>query len=162
MIRDFLRQRFPFYCRTGLNFIGVGDLSCGLQQVAASGRNGERYLLSHKNLWLKEFLDLLAQQTGLPAPGICLPNPLIRLIGYGGEAFDLLNPRSVSARVCLETALQAQQVQFFSHARAQKELGWEPTSSIQESIREAVAWFRHETVVELTPATSSSVESHVQ
>jgi len=162
IIRDFLQRRFPFYCRTGLNFIGVGDLSQGLQRVAESGRNGGRYLLSDENLWLKEFLDLLARETGLPAPRMCLPNAMIRLIGCGGEALDLLNPRSTSARVCLETALQAEHVQFFNNARARDELGWKPASSIQENIAEAVAWFRNETEVDLAPTASSSVESHVQ
>ena len=162
IIRDFLDRRFPFYCRTGLNFIGIGDLSRGLQLVAESGQAGERYLLSGENLWLKEFLDLLARETGLPAPRRCLPSALIRLIGCGGEAFDLLNPRSTSARVCLETALQAEHVQFFNNARARNELGWKPAGSIQENMAEAVAWFRHETGVELAPVASSSVESHVQ
>ena len=74
IIRDFLQRRFPFYCRTGLNFIGVGDLSRGLQLAAESGQAGERYLLSGENLWLKEFLDLLARETGLPAPRMGLPN----------------------------------------------------------------------------------------
>jgi len=162
IIRDFLERRFPFYCRTGLNFIGVGDLSQGLQSVAEKGRAGERYLLCGENLWLKEFLDLLALETGLPAPRMRLPNALIRLIGCGGEALDFLNPRSRSARVCLETALQAERVQFFSNARARKELGWKPVASIRENIGEAVAWFRHETEIELAPAVSASVESHVQ
>jgi len=161
IIRDFLQRRFPFYCRTGLNFIGVGDLSRGLQLAAESGQAGERYLLSGENLWLKEFLDLLAHETGLPAPRTCLPNALIRLIGCGGEALDFFNPRSTSARVCLETALQAEHVQFFSNARARDELGWKPAGSIQENIREAVAWFRHETEIEPVPA-AASVESHVQ
>jgi dihydroflavonol-4-reductase len=162
IIRDFLQRRFPFYCRTGLNFIGVGDLSRGLRLAAESGRAGERYLLSGENLWLKEFLDLLAHETGLPAPRTCLPNALIRLIGCAGEALDFLNPRSTSARVCLETTLQAEYVQFFSNARAREELGWKPAGSIQKNIGEAVAWFRNETEVELAPAASSSVESHVQ
>jgi dihydroflavonol-4-reductase len=162
IVRDFLQRRFPFYCRTGLNFIGVGDLSQGLQLVAESGQAGERYLLSGENLWLKEFLDLLAQETGLPAPRRSLPNALIRLIGCGGEVADFLNPRSTSARVCLETALQAGRMQFFSNARAQDELGWRPASSIQENIREAVAWFRNGMEVELTPGAAPSVESHVQ
>jgi dihydroflavonol-4-reductase len=161
IIRDFLQRRFPFYCRAGLNFIGVGDLSQGLQLAAESGQAGERYLLSGENLWLKEFLDLLAHETGLPAPRTCLPNALIRLIGCGGEALDFLNPRSTSARVCLETALQAEHVQFFTNARARGELGWKPAGSIQENIHEAVAWFRNETEIELAPA-ASSVESHVQ
>jgi dihydroflavonol-4-reductase len=162
IIQDFLRRRFPFYCRTGLNFIGIGDLSRGLQLVAESGQAGERYLLSGENLGLKEFLDLLARETGLPAPRMSLPNALIRLIGCGGEALDFLNPRSTSARVCLETALQAEHVQFFNNARARDELGWKPAASIQKNIGEAVAWFRNETEVEPAPAASSSVESHVQ
>jgi dihydroflavonol-4-reductase len=162
IIRDFLQRRFPFHCRTGLNFIGIGDLSEGLQLVAESGRVGERYLLSGENLWLKEFLDLLALETGLPAPRMGLPNALIRLIGCGGEALDFLNPRSPGARVCLETALQAGRMQFFSNARARDELGWKLSGSIQKNIGEAVAWFRREPEVELAPAISSSVESHVQ
>jgi dihydroflavonol-4-reductase len=162
MIRDFLQRRFPFYCRTGLNFIGVDDLSQGLQLAAESGQVGERYLLSGENLWLKGFLDLLAIETGLPAPRMCLPNALIRLIGLGGEAFDLLNPRSTSARVCLETSLQAERVQFFNNTKARDELGWKPARSIQENIRQAVAWYRDEAEIELAPAAAPSVESHVQ
>ena len=160
MICDFLRREFPFYCRTGLNFIGVGDLSEGLQRVAEAGQPGERYLLSDENLWLKDFLQLLSRETGLTAPRMWLPGPVVRLIGCGGEVIDLLNRRGTSARVCLETALQARFTQFFSNAKARQELGWKPLTSIQESIGEAVAWFRSETEMELAPV--SSVESHVR
>ena len=84
--------------------------------------------MSGENLWLKEFLDLLAIETGLPAPRRSLPNAVIRMIGCGGEVFDFLTPRSTSARVCLETALQAGRLQFFSNARARRELGGCPRS----------------------------------
>ena len=144
IILDFVRGRFPFYCRTGLNFIGVGDLSQGLQLVAEEGRPGERYLLSDENLWLKEFLDLLARETGFSAPEICVPIPFVHLLGCGGELCDLLNLGSRNARVCLETALQSGRVQFFSNAKARRELGWQPATRLPESIREAVAWFRAE------------------
>jgi dihydroflavonol-4-reductase len=162
IVRDFLRQGFPFYCRTGLNFVGVRDLSEGLQLAAASGRAGERYLLGSENLWLKEFLDLLAQETGLPAPRTRLPDALIRLIGCAGEAIDLLNPRSTSARVCLETAVQSARLQFFSNAKARRELGWNPAETIVPSVREAIAWFRQEPELEMAPAAPTSVGSHVQ
>ena len=157
IIRDFLQRRFPFYCRTGLNFVNVGDLSRGLQIVAASGQVGERYLLSGENLWLKEFLDLLAEETGLPAPRMSLPNAVIRLIGCAGEAIDFLNPHSTSARVCLETSVQAKRVQFFSNDKARNELGWNPVGSIRAGVAEAVAWFRQETDLELAGAATPSV-----
>jgi dihydroflavonol-4-reductase len=162
IVRDFLQRRFPFYCRTGLNFVSVSDLSRGLQLAAEAGRPGERYLLSGENLWLKDFLDLLALETGLPAPRISLPNALIGMIGCGGEVVDFFNPRSAGARVCLETALQAGRLQFFNNARARQQLGWRPAQSIHESIVEAVAWFRSESEPELLPAAARSVESHVQ
>ena len=162
IVRDFIQRKFPFYCRTGLNFIGVADLSEGLQIVAASGKVGERYLLSGENLWLKEFLDLLAEETGLPAPRMCLPNALIRLIGVAGEACDFLNPRSPSARVCLETSVQAERIQFFSNAKARNELGWNPAPSIRTSMIDAVAWFRQDADPELAAEPSPSVRSHVQ
>jgi len=162
IVSDFIRRRFPFYCRTGLNFIGVGDLSQGLQIVAASGRVGQRYLLSGENLWLKEFLDLLAEETGMPAPRMSLPNALIRVIGCVGEAVDFCNPRSTSARVCLETALQSDRLQFFSNAKAKNELGWKPAASILGSVVEAVAWFRQESELVLTSAAPTSVSSQIQ
>jgi dihydroflavonol-4-reductase len=162
MIRDFLQGRFPFYCRTGLNFIGIDDLSEGLQQVARCGRPGERYLLSHENLWLRDFLLHLARETDLPAPAFCLPDPLVRAIGCAGELFDLLDPRRRPARVCVETALQAHRLQFFSNAKARRELGWRPRQTLRDAVREAVAWFRAEIVPELPPTAPASVESHVQ
>jgi dihydroflavonol-4-reductase len=161
IILDFIQGRFPFYCRTGLNFISVADLSRGLRMVAEEGRIGERYLLSDENLWLKEFLDLLAQETGLAAPEICLPQNLVRLIGCAGELFYFLKPRRENARVCLETALQSDRLQFFSNAKARAELGWKPRFALRQSIREAVGWFGHEPEGAHEPA-QSSLESHVQ
>ncbi len=145
MIRDFTQGLFPCYCRVGLNFVNVTDVIIGLQRVAQSGRIGERYLLTNENLWLKEFLDCLAGQTGIPAPRICLPHWSIQAMSCFGEMADLLNPRSTSARICIETALQARNAQFFSNAKARQELGWSP-SSIQSGIRQALAWFQHEQV----------------
>jgi dihydroflavonol-4-reductase len=162
MIRDFLRGRFPVSCRTGLNFIGVDDLAEGLQHVAAAGRPGERYLLSHENMWLKDFLQQLALETDRPPPAFCLPDALVRLIGAVGEIVDLAGPRAGTARVCLETALQASRRQFFSNAKAQRELGWQPARSIGEALREAVAWFRDEAEVDFAPAAEAPVGSHVR
>ena len=162
IVRDFLQQRFPFYCHTALNFIDVRDLSQGLQAAARSGQKGRRYLLSHENMWLKEFLDLLSQQTGLPAPQWCLPNWAIRFAGMGGDLLEFLNPHCTGARVCLETASQAKQARFFNNARTREELDWRPQRPVQESIRQAVAWFREEAEVEIPEATPTPLGSPVR
>ena len=144
IVRDFLAGRFPFYCRTGLNFVAVEELSQGLQRVARRGRIGERYLLGHHNLWLKHFLDILAEETGLRAPRTALPFWAVCLAGCGGETLDLFLSGDRPARVCLESALQSGRIQFFSNAKAREELGWNPSRPIRASIREAIEWSQNE------------------
>jgi dihydroflavonol-4-reductase len=161
IIRDFIRGRFTGYCQVGLNFVNVSDVSAGLQQAARSGRVGERYLLTNQNLWLKEFLDDLADQTGLPGPRFCLPHWLVQGMSCFGEAFDLLNPCSPSARLCLETALQARHAHFFDHAKARRELGWSP-SSIQSGIRLALSWFQRDSMTESGCAPLPPAKFHVR
>jgi len=54
IVHDYVRGRFPFGARVGLNFIHVRDLADGVLAVADRGRTGERYLLGHHNVWLQE------------------------------------------------------------------------------------------------------------
>jgi dihydroflavonol-4-reductase len=161
MIRDFMRGCFPCYCHVGLNFVNMFDVSAGLQRVAQAGRVGERYLLTNENLWLGEFLDRLSELTARPRPRWCMPHWSIQAMSCFGEMFDLLNPRSASARLCVETALQLRHTQFFSNAKARQELGWSP-ASIQNGIRQALAWFKDEPISEPVRAPLPVTKSHVR
>ncbi len=155
MVLDFIAGRFPFSARTGLNFIGVGDLAAGLIATARHGRDGERYLLGHENLWLDEFFALLADVTNRPAPRLRLPWAVIALAGLVGEAGGRLGfPRAAGSdvRVCLETALKARCVQFFECDKARWELGWQPQRPLRESVAEAVLWFRARLPLAAQPA----------
>lgn len=140
MVLDFLEGKFPFSARTGLNFVAVEDLAAGFLACAARGRTGERYLLGDRDLWLDEFLALLSELTGRPAPRWRLPWTIIALAGVGGEVFGRFRA-SCAERVCLETALKARHAQFVDSSKARTELGWEPRRPLRESLADAVAWF---------------------
>ncbi len=141
MTLDFLEGRFPFSARTGLNFIAVEDLANGMIACARRGRPGERYLLGDRNLWLDEFLGMLSEITGRPAPRWRLPWAVIALAGVFGELAGSLHA-PCAERVCLETALKARHAQFIDSSKARTELGWEPRRPLREALAEAVAWFR--------------------
>lgn len=141
MVLDFLNGNFPFSARTGLNFIAVEDLATGLVACARRGRVGERYVLGHENLWLDQFLALLSELTGRPAPRFRLPWAVIALAGACGELGGLLHA-PWAERVCLETAIKARGTQFFSTAKAREELGWTPRRLLRTSLSEAVGWFQ--------------------
>jgi dihydroflavonol-4-reductase len=135
IVRDFLRGRFPFGARVGLNFIHVTDLAEGILAVAERGRTGERYLLGHHNVWLDEFLQLLARLTKRPAPRFTLPQPVITLVGAIGEAAG-------SEWICRETAAHARRRQWFDFSKAAQELGWRPQTPLETITLEAVQWFQ--------------------
>jgi dihydroflavonol-4-reductase len=135
MVLDYLRGRFPFGARVGLNFIHVGELADGILAVADRGRIGERYLLGHHNVWLQEFLRALARATNRRAPRVSLPQPAIALAGAIGEAIG-------SERICRETAAHARRRQWFDSSKATQELKWNPRTPLQTIADEAVRWFQ--------------------
>ena len=74
MILDFLNRRTPAYVDTGLNLIDVRDVARGHLLAAAKGRIGEKYILGHHNMTLREVFQTLARLTGFEAPRIKLPH----------------------------------------------------------------------------------------
>lgn len=134
IVRDYLRGRFPFSARVGLNFVHVSELADGIVAVAERGRIGERYLLGHHNVWLQDFLETLAKITNRSAPRFVLPQPAITLAGAVGEAIG-------SERVCRETSAHARRRQWFDFSKAANELGWCARTPLEEIAGEAIRWF---------------------
>jgi dihydroflavonol-4-reductase len=149
IVRDYLRGRFPFGARVGLNFIHVTDLAEGILAVAERGRTGERYLLGHHNVWLDEFLQLLARLTERRAPRFTLPQSVITLAGRIGEMVG-------SERVCRETAAHARRRQWFDFSKAAQELGWSAWTSLEAIALESVHWFQG-----VTPAPVGNASGRV-
>ena len=137
IVRDFLREQFPFSARVGLNFIHVDELADGILAVAERGRISERYLLGHHNVWLQDFLETLARITNRAAPRLALPLPAITLAGAVGEVIG-------SERVCRETSAHARRRQWFDFSKAAEELGWRARVPLETIASEAVQWFQHE------------------
>jgi dihydroflavonol-4-reductase len=135
MVLDYLRGRFPFGARVGLNFVHVGEAADGILAVADRGRIGERYLLGHYNVWLQEFLQALARATNRRAPRFLLPQPAITVAGAIGEAIG-------SGRVCRETAAHARRRQWYDFSKATQELKWNAQTPLQTIADEAVRWFQ--------------------
>lgn len=140
IVLDFLNGRFPASARVGMNFVHVADLASGILAVARTGRLGERYLLGHHNVWLDEFLQVLANVVGRARPRWRVPLPLVAAAGALGELTG-------GSRVCWETAAHARRRQWFDFAKAADELGWRATRSLEHSVGEAVEWFRQPAAV---------------
>jgi dihydroflavonol-4-reductase len=139
IIVDYLNRRMPAYLDTGLNLIDVDDVAQGHLLAAERGRVGERYILGHRNLTLKEIFAILEQITAIPAPTVRLPYRLILPLAYANQWLsDLITKRP--PRIPLEGVKMARRRMFFDASKAVRELGL-PQSPIEQALERAVRWF---------------------
>jgi len=138
LILRFLRRKMPAYVNTGLNFIDVRDVAQGHLLALEKGKTGERYILGHQNLTLKEFLDLLSKITGLPAPQKTLPIWLPLSVAWVDEM--ILAKLGKIPSIPLDGVKMSRQPMYYNASKAVQELGL-PQSSIQTALQDAVNWF---------------------
>ena len=141
VIVDFLNRAMPAYLDTGLNWVHVRDVATGHILAAEKGRAGERYILGHEqgNWTMKEALDLLAEITGVPAPGFRVPYWVALSAARVNEVFANLTGKPPKAPVA--GVRMAKYKMFFNPAKAVRELGL-PQTPPREALSDAVEWFR--------------------
>ncbi len=139
MIVDFLKRRVPAFVDTGLNLIDVRDVAAGHLLAAERGKVGEKYILGHRNMTLREILDCLSRLSGIPAPRFRLPHWLPLAAAAVDTAWARLRRRE--PRVALDSVRLARHYMFFDAAKAVRELGL-PQTPVEEALARAVAWFR--------------------
>ena len=138
IILDFLNGKMPGYVDTGLNFVGVEDCAAGHLLIAEKGKPGERYLLGAENLTLKGLLDILAKITGLAAPSLKIPHGMALGVAYVESALSRLVGKE--PQIPVEGVKIAQHKMFVDVSRAQRELGFQP-SSVAGALERAVRWY---------------------
>ncbi|MCS6812246.1 MAG: NAD-dependent epimerase/dehydratase family protein [Cyanobacteria bacterium] len=139
IILRFLRRQMPAYLNTGLNVIHVQDVAWGHLLALHRGKSGDRYILGHQNLSLKELLDRLADLTGIPAPRRTIPAWIPLSVAWVDEC--LLAPLGKEPSVPIDGVRMASQLMYYNSAKAVRELGL-PQTPIMTALQDAVAWFK--------------------
>lgn len=139
IILDFLRDRMPAFIDTGLNLIDARDVAEGHLLAAEHGRAGERYILGAENLTLQQILERLASLTGKKAPTTRIPYVVALTAGMVSTA--MANVTGKQPLAPLEGVRMARKKMFVSHAKATRELGFQPRP-VNESLLRAITWFR--------------------
>lgn len=138
IILRFLRRKMPVYMDTGLNFIDVRDVAWGHLLALQRGKSGDRYILGHQNLTLKQLLDQLAQITGLSAPQKAVPAWLPLSVAWVDE--KILAPLGKPPSVPLDGVRMAMQPMYYNPSKAVRELNL-PQSPLKIALQDAVDWF---------------------
>lgn len=138
IIVDFLNGKMPAYVDTGLNVVAVEDVAAGHLLAAEKGRIGERYILGATNMTLKQILDALAKIAGRPAPRLKMPHAIALAAGYADEWFSRLVGRK--PQIPVEGVKMSRHRMFVSSDKAERELGYQPTS-VEAAFERAVRWY---------------------
>jgi dihydroflavonol-4-reductase len=139
IILDFLRNAMPAYLDTGLNLVDVRDTAEGHLLACERGRTGERYILGCQNLTLREIFEKLERISGCKAPNIRIPYFVAYLAGLASTGWA--NVSGQEPRAPLDGVKMASKKMFASHAKASRELGFNPGPA-DVALSRAVQWFR--------------------
>jgi dihydroflavonol-4-reductase len=138
IIVRFLQRKMPAYLNTGLNLIDVRDVARGHLLALEHGRSGDRYILGHENLTLKDILEKLSALTGIPAPRRQVPAWLPLSVAWMDE--KVLARVGKTPSVPLDGVKMATQLMYYDPTKAVNVLGL-PQTPIRQALQDAVDWF---------------------
>jgi dihydroflavonol-4-reductase len=137
-ILRFLRRQMPFYVETGLNLIHVQDVAMGHLLALQKGIMGDRYILGHQNVTLKQMLDRLAMITGIPAPKRSIPTWIPLTVATIDE--QLLTKLGKTPSIPIDGVRMSQQTMYYDPTKAIRDLGL-PQTPVDQALQDAVNWF---------------------
>ncbi|HXC62396.1 MAG TPA: hopanoid-associated sugar epimerase [Nitrospiria bacterium] len=140
MIVDFLKGFMIAYIDTGMNLVDVDDVAAGHLLAAEKGRIGEKYILGHRNMTLKEISDLMSRISGVPAPKFKIPREAVLPFAYINQWIsDYITKKP--PLIPLDGVRMAKEYMHYDSTKAIKELGL-PQTPIEIAMEKAIRWFK--------------------
>ena len=139
IVIDSLNGKMPAYVDTGLNVVHVDDVATGHWLAFERGEVGQRYILGGENMTLRQILLAIATISGGKPPRVRIPHWLALLIARINEAAVRSLGRG-TPKVSIDSVRMSQKHMYFSHAKAEAQLGYSPRPAL-EAIRDAIDWF---------------------
>lgn len=120
LVRRFLQRRIPLYVDGALNIVDVRDVARG-------------HLLAARNFTLDRLFADLSRISGVEAPGLKLPGPLVLAALNAGGRLGVKLPSEP------DEVRSAMQWWTYKNTKAKRELGFKPRPH-EETLVDAVRW----------------------
>lgn len=135
----FFQGLTPFMMDADMNFVDSRDVGRGHVLALQNGKPGERYILGGVNLKLSEFADKVTRMAGIQRPMI-VPRILAKLGAYFSEWLGLITGKL--GALSLTSYYHLEYGQHYSSAKAETELGYQPTEDLTDAIQSELDWHR--------------------
>jgi dihydroflavonol-4-reductase len=135
---DHLNRRLPGKLQGTIDIVDARDVASAMVAALEHGRPGERYIVGGEETTIAALHETIAQVSGVPAPSLDLPTPLVAMLARFSDAVAALTRRP--SAIPLEGIRTLTANKSASSAKAIRELGatFRPLS---ETIRDTVAWY---------------------
>ncbi|MCA8914848.1 MAG: NAD-dependent epimerase/dehydratase family protein [Planctomycetes bacterium] len=133
----FFQGLTPFMVDANLNFVDCRDVGRGHVLALQKGTPGERYILGGVNCRLRDFAEQVTSMAGIKRP-VVLPRGLAKFGAYFAEYWGLLTGKL--GALTLTSYYHLEYGQHYSSAKAERELGYQPTKDLTEAIRRELEW----------------------
>ncbi len=147
VIVKFLNRSYPGYFDTLWTVADADDVARAHIAAIKRGRVGERYILCNKKHYsLKEIFQILEQISGIKAPRLRIPYPLLFGFVYLEEALSyfVLHKKPLMPTEGVKFCKMSIR---YDDSKAVNELGYTSTP-IEETLTKAVLWYRKNAYVE--------------
>ena len=151
MYVDYINGKIPGYFQGGFSIIDVDDCGEGHLLAFEKGRIGQGYILTNRNMWLKELYELTADIAGVPPPKTEFPKWAAVAMGAMFE-FWANNFAHETPILTAGGARMTGLPPFFSNEKAVRELGL-TFRPIRESFEREIWYFYRRGLIKQKPRT---------
>lgn len=140
-IRDLIEGRAPARALEGSVFtlVHVRDVADAIvRALEKEGNEGERYLIGKHSLSMREINRTVGEISGVPLPGLSLPDPVILAGAWLLTRLADLTGKPPPAGMALDQVRSMKEGHVFDGSKAERELGLVYTP-IREAVEEEVA-----------------------
>ncbi len=138
MVLAIMNQRVPSYTNGGRCVVYVGDVAVAAVNAISKGEPGECYIAGGENLCYKEFFNIIAEYSGVRAPKLKFPFPVMLMMGYLFETIGRLTKKDPLLSVNMIRI--SQDGHYYSSSKAIEKLCM-PQTDIETSVKLIVDWF---------------------
>ena len=139
MAQDFLARKIPGIVSGGTCLIDARDVAAAMIAALERGKGGEKYIVAGEFHTIEEVLRGLDKVSGVPAPKMHLPNPLVMTFAFLQETLGRLSGREVL--VTREGVRIMRASHRVTSAKAERDLGVK-FRPLDETLGDVVRWYQ--------------------
>jgi dihydroflavonol-4-reductase len=138
LLLDFLHGKLPAIPPGGFSTVDARDVAAAMIAAVEKGRNGERYIITHRYHSVEEILTILSELTGHAKPAFKMPVFVALAFAYLSEFLSRITGQDPVATVnAIQTLASRREV---IGAKAERELGIKPRP-LELSLYDELHWY---------------------